>query len=54
MQSRSLTADEPAEMINCSRNSYACMRRHLERNRGQGEGDPLMIFQNWNLIFQKS
>jgi len=33
MQSRYLTADELAEMIDCSRNSYACMRRHLERNR---------------------
>ncbi len=33
MQSRYLTADELAEMIDCSKSSFACMRRHLERHR---------------------
>lgn len=32
MQSRYLTASELAEMIACRPNSYACMRRHLERH----------------------
>jgi len=33
MNRRYLTAEELAEMIQCAKNSYACMRRHLDRHR---------------------